>query len=75
MRFVHPTYGIFVQLEAGAKAVAGEVLEVVKDGKVVASISVDRVTPAEKEYPNGCAVCKPVRGEAAVGQGVRKAKP
>src|SRR5205085_1612054 len=53
VQFVHATYGIFIKLEAGAKIAAGDSLEVVKDGKVVASLAVDRITPADKTYPNG----------------------
>ncbi|HLF94488.1 MAG TPA: PEGA domain-containing protein, partial [Planctomycetota bacterium] len=71
---VHPKYGVFVRIEAGAKVAAEDVLEVVRSGKVVAQLTVERVTPAEKVYPNGCAVCRPSSGEAAEGDGVRKGK-
>jgi hypothetical protein len=75
VQYVHATYGIFVNLAAGAKVAAGETLEVVKDGKVVATLTVDRITPPDKTYLNGCAVCKAASGEAKEGQSVRKAKP
>jgi endonuclease YncB( thermonuclease family) len=75
IQYIHPTYGIFVSLEAGVKVSAGDTLEVLKEGKVVGSIRVERVTPPDKEYPNGCAVCKPAGGEVAKDRAVRKAKP
>lgn len=71
---VHPKYGVFVRIEAGAKLAPGDALEVVRGGKVVAQVTVERVTPAEKAYPDGCAVCRPSSGEAAEGDGVRRGK-
>jgi len=71
---IHPEYGVFVRLEAGPKPAAGDVLEVVRSGKVVAQLTVERITPAEKAYPEGCAVCRPAGGEAAAGDAVRKGK-
>lgn len=71
---VHPKYGVFVRLEAGAKLSAEDVLEVLRNGKVVAQLTVERITPAEKTYPDGCAVCRPTGDEVVAGDAVRKGK-
>ena len=74
MQFVHTTYGVFVRLEAGATVAAGDTLEAVRAGKVVAALTIDRITPSEKAYPHGCAVCKIASGAPAGGDAVRKPK-
>ncbi len=70
---VHPEYGIFIKLDAGAKVAAGDVLEVMRKGQAVGRLKVERVTGVEKLYPNGCAVCKVDQGEPATGDSVRRA--
>lgn len=70
---VHPEYGVFVKLDGGGKVAVGDILEVVRQGKIVARLKVERVTSPEKLYPSGCAVCKSEQGEPAPGDSVRRA--
>jgi hypothetical protein len=69
---VHPEYGVFVKLEGGTRPAAGEELEAVRDGQVVARLALDRITAPEKRYPQGCAVCRIVSGAASAGDAVRR---
>jgi hypothetical protein len=71
---VHPDYGIFVKLDAPGKVAESDALEALRNGRVVARLTVQRITPPEKRrYPQGCAVCKLVTGETAAGDKIRKA--
>jgi hypothetical protein len=74
VRLVHPDYGVFVKLDAGAKAASGDPLEVTRKGETVATLAVERVTAPEKLYPNGCAVCRLVSGAPQPGDSVGRGK-
>jgi hypothetical protein len=73
--FVHPEYGVFVRLEAPGGAAAGDVLEVLRDAGVVATLKVLKISRPESVYPHGAAVCEAGAAGAAEGLVVRRAKP
>jgi serine/threonine protein kinase len=70
---VHPKDGVFVKLNGAISPAAGETLEAVRKGKVVAKLRVTELTPAERRYPKGCAVCRIESGQPGEGDSVRKA--
>lgn len=67
---IHPEYGLFVRLESGPPPAPGEELDAVRNGEVVARLTVERVTGPEKRYPQGCAICRLANGSAAAGDAV-----
>jgi hypothetical protein len=75
VKFVHPEYGVFVRLEPGVKVAIGDLLEAVRDGKVVSVLTVKKLSRPEPVYPHGAAVCTASTSEAAEGHAVRRAKP
>lgn len=74
MQFVHPEYGIFVRLDDEVKVAVGDVLEAVRDGAVVATLTVQKITRPEPVYPHGAAVCRAPGPGVVEGLGVRRAK-
>jgi hypothetical protein len=74
VKFVHPEYGVFVALEAGAGVAAGGALETVKDGTTSGRLGIEKVTAPEPRYPHGCAVCRVLEGAPAPGDKVRGGK-
>ena len=72
MKGIHPDFGVFVKLDGAVKLSAGDQLEGLRNGQVVARFAVERVTGPEKRYPQGCAVCRVVSGDAAQGDTVRR---
>jgi hypothetical protein len=69
---LHPDFGVFVKLNGSSKPAAGDQLEALRKGQVVARLKVERITPPEKRYPLGCAVCRMVSGEAHQGDRVQR---
>jgi serine/threonine protein kinase len=69
---LHPDFGVFVKLDGSSKPAAGDQLEALRNGQVVARLKVERVTSPEQRYPRGCAVCKMVSGEPHQGDKVRR---
>ncbi len=74
VKYVHAEYGVFVQLEAGVRIAEGDSLEVLKEGNVVALLTVKRVTRADAVYPHGAGVCSASGSGVAEGQAVRRVK-
>jgi hypothetical protein len=72
VEMVHPEYGIFVKLEKGARASVGDEASVVRKGQDVGRLRIERITAPEAEYPHGCAVGRPVRGNVRIDDEVRR---
>jgi hypothetical protein len=72
VRAVHPHFGVFVTLESASKPVAGDALEALRNGQVVAHLGVEQITAPDRRYSNGCAVCRIVSGETSPGDKVRR---
>jgi len=70
---IHPQEGTFVKLGGTVAPAKGETLEAVRQDKVVATLRVRELTPSERRYPKGCAVCEVTSGAPAEGDVVRKA--
>jgi serine/threonine protein kinase/membrane-associated protease RseP (regulator of RpoE activity) len=64
--------GHIVKLDAGAEVKPGDALQIVRNGEVVAELQVTRTTKPDGSYPNGSAVCKPIRGVGLKGDEVRR---
>jgi hypothetical protein len=85
VRCVDRRYGVFVALEAPATLGVGDTLEAVRDGSVVAILTVRILSPPDPTYPHGVAVCdtsNPWVGQGQVQEGlvhtgseVRRPKP
>jgi serine/threonine protein kinase len=70
---VHPELGVFVKLNGSGKTSTGDLLEATRKGQVVARMKIVTLTPPDRRYPKGCAVCKVESGEPGAGDLVRKA--
>jgi hypothetical protein len=69
----HPEHGKFVKLNRKDMLAVGDKLLVLRKGKVVGTLSVVRLTaPQPRRYPQGCAVCKMLSGDAQDGDDVRQ---
>ncbi|HXX94336.1 MAG TPA: PDZ domain-containing protein, partial [Planctomycetota bacterium] len=64
--------GHIVKLEQGAEVKAGESLQIVRNGEVVAELVVSRIAKPDATYPNGSAICKAMRGTGVKGDDVRR---
>ena len=64
-----------MKLSGTSTPAKGETLEAVRKGKVVAKLRVRELTPSERRYPKGCAVCEVTSGTPAEGDIVRKGSP
>jgi serine/threonine protein kinase len=69
----HPDFGKFIKLNGKETPAVGDTLLVLRKGKLVGMLSVVRLTAPERRYPQGCAVCKTLNGEAGEGDDVRRA--
>ena len=70
---IHPSDGVFVKLSGTHPPAPGDLLEAVRKGEVVAKLKVKEVTPPERRYPRGCAVCLVESGSPAQEDTIRKA--
>jgi hypothetical protein len=69
----HPDFGKFVRLNGKENPVVGDILLVLRNGKVVGKLSVKRLTAAQRRYPQGAAVCAVLEGDLQDGDDVRRA--
>jgi serine/threonine protein kinase len=67
-------YGHFLKLDPDAKVARNDILEVFREGTLVAEIMVTELVRPDSKYPDGSAVCRKVSGTPAQGDEVRRKK-
>jgi serine/threonine protein kinase len=72
LQVLSPQFGHIVKLDAATDIKAGDALEVLRKGEVVAELIATRTTRPDSSYPSGSIVCRLAKGTPQKGDEVRK---